>query len=91
MAAQIGGPSRGSIVVRPELQLHGVKVFSATMHPQRAQLGETVTAWITAHRELTIIDITIVQSSDAEFHCVTVVVGYSEESLGVRAGRRGRP
>lgn len=78
MAAQIGGHSRGSIVVRPELQINGVKVFSATMHSQRAQLGETATAWITAHRELTIVDITVVQSSDAEFHCVTIVVGYRD-------------
>jgi hypothetical protein len=78
MAAQIGGHSRGSIVVRPELQINGIKVFSATMYQQRALLGETVTAWITAHRELTIVDITVVQSSDAEFHCVTIVVGYHE-------------
>lgn len=44
MAAQIGGHSRGSIIIRPELQINGVKVFSATMYAQRVQLGETVTA-----------------------------------------------
>lgn len=77
MATRILGTHRGCIVVRPDLRINGVKVFSATMRA-REQLGETVTAWITAHRELTIVDITVVQSSDAEFHCVTIVVGYHE-------------
>ena len=44
----------------------------------REQLGETVTAWIAAYSKLIIVDVTVVQSSDAAFHCVTIVIGYHE-------------
>lgn len=86
MAAQIGGYRRACLVVRPDLQINGIKVFSATMRAQREQLGESVTAWMTAHPELTIVDVTVVQSSDAAFHCVTIVVGYREPHAGRMRG-----
>ncbi len=41
-------------------------------------LGDIVTAWMMAHRELTIVEVTVRQSSDAAFHCVTIVVWYRE-------------
>jgi hypothetical protein len=37
-----------------------------------------VTAWIAAHPVIAPVQMTVVQSSDAAFHCVTVVVGYWE-------------
>jgi hypothetical protein len=64
--------------MRSALRISGMKVFSATMRPQRDQLGDVVTAWMSAHRELTIIDITVVQSSDDGYHCVTLVVAYHD-------------
>ena len=70
MVARIAGFNRERIVLRPSLRFNGVKVFSATMRQQREQLGEAVTTWIAAHSELTLVDITVAQSSDAEFHCV---------------------
>lgn len=78
MAARSEGSRRGCVRTRPDLGFNGIKVFSATMRIQREQLGEAVSAWIAAHPEVTVVDVTVVQSSDAEFHCVTIVVGYWE-------------
>jgi hypothetical protein len=78
MVARIAGYNRERIILRPSLRFNGVKVFSATMRQQREQLGEAVTAWIAAHSELTIVDITVAQSSDTEFHCVTLVAFYRD-------------
>lgn len=57
---------------------NGVKVFSATMFADRGQLGEKVTEWLanSPHRKLT--DIVVTQSSDAQFHCITISVFYHE-------------
>lgn len=50
-----------------------VKVFSATMHRDRDGLGERITNWISAHcDELEIVDKTVLQSSDNQYHCLTV-------------------
>jgi hypothetical protein len=57
----------------------GIKVFSATMFAQRDKLGELVTAWIAAHPEITLVDIVVAQSSDAQFHCVSIIVFYLGE------------
>ena len=52
----------------------GVKVFSATKARERESLGETITAWISAHPEYEIMDTTITQSSDTEFHCLSITL-----------------
>jgi len=57
---------------------NGVHLFFATRFAERQVLGETVTAWLAAHSHLKIHDIAVMQSSDAAFHCVTVVVFYFE-------------
>ena len=54
----------------------GVKVFSATKAKDRDDLGEQVTRWLRANGDLEIVDRTVVQSSDNEFHCLTVVLFY---------------
>ena len=56
----------------------GVKVFSATKAKERDELGETINRWIRDHRDLEIVDRTVTQSSDNEFHCLTVVLFYRE-------------
>ena len=68
----------GSLVVRPDLTFNGVKVFSATMFAPREQLGEAVTAWMTANPQLTVTEFTVTQSSDSQFHCVAITVFYYE-------------
>ena len=54
----------------------GVKVFSATKAKERDDLGEQVTRWLRANGDLEIVDRTITQSSDNEFHCLTIVLFY---------------
>lgn len=54
----------------------GVKVFSATMINDRQQLGEVVTDWLQRHR-VDLVDITVTQSSDASFHCISIIVFYA--------------
>jgi hypothetical protein len=54
----------------------GVKVFSATKAKERDDLGEQVTRWLRANADLEIVDRTVSQSSDNEFHCLTVVIFY---------------
>lgn len=52
-----------------------VKVFSATMHKEREFLGEKVTDWLTVnHGKIEVDDIRTMQSSDNQFHCVTIIV-----------------
>lgn len=51
-----------------------VKVFSATMHRDRDVLGEAVTMWMRDQPSLVVQEIRTMQSSDNQFHCVTVIV-----------------
>lgn len=53
-----------------------VKVFSATMVAQRAELGDVVSAWISANPQHSISNIVVTQSSDASFHCIAISVFY---------------
>ncbi len=53
-----------------------VKVFSATMFGDRAELGEKVTHWLADHRDIDVSDIVVTQSSDASFHCLAITVFY---------------
>jgi hypothetical protein len=56
----------------------GVKVFSATKAREREELGETITRWIRSNAGLEIVDRVVTQSSDDEFHCLTIVLFYRE-------------
>ncbi len=56
----------------------GVKVFSATKAKEREELGETITRWIRANADLQIVDRVVTQSSDDEFHCLTITIFYKE-------------
>lgn len=51
----------------------GVKVFSATKAKEREELGETVTRWLRSN-DVEIVDRVVAQSSDDEFHCLTIVI-----------------
>ena len=57
----------------------GVKVFSATKAREREELGETVTRWIRSNTGLEIVDRVVTQSSDDEFHCLTIVIFYRDK------------
>jgi hypothetical protein len=48
------------------------------MFEQRKSLGEQITDWIAAHSDLVLVDATVTQSSDAEFHCLAITITYWE-------------
>lgn len=54
----------------------GLKVFSATKAKERDELGEKITEWLTRNPEVVVVDKTITQSSDSEFHCLTITLFY---------------
>ena len=58
------------------MALDGLKVFSATKARDRAELGEKVTGWLRENPHLEIVDKIVTQSSDQEFHCLTVTLFY---------------
>jgi hypothetical protein len=51
-----------------------VKVFSATMVRKREVLGERVTEWIRDNPDIHIFKTVIAQSSDQQFHCLSIVL-----------------
>jgi hypothetical protein len=58
------------------MRFTGVKIFSATKAKEREELGESITRWLLANADLEIVDRVVSQSSDNEFHCLTVVLFY---------------
>lgn len=56
----------------------GVKVFSATKAKEREALGEAVTDWIRTHPTAEILDTIVTQSSDSEFHCLTITLFFND-------------
>jgi len=60
----------------------GVKLFSATKAKERDELGDQVTRWLRANGDLEIVDRTVIQSSDNEFHCLTIVLFYRPKTAG---------
>jgi hypothetical protein len=70
-------PAQGSLVTR-DGRFTGVKVFTATMFQERGLLGEKVTSWIAEHPENAVTEIVVTQSSDSQYHCVTISVFYRD-------------
>ncbi len=60
------------------MRFTGVKVFSATKAREREELGESVSRWLQANADLEIVDRVVAQSSDNEFHCLTIVLFYRQ-------------
>ena len=54
----------------------GIKVFSTTLARDREAMGENITRWIKDNPNAEIVDKTVTQSSDKEFHCLTVTLFY---------------
>lgn len=58
----------------------GVKVFSATKAREREMLGERITDWLDSNsKRIELVDTIVTQSSDREFHCLTVTVFYKHK------------
>lgn len=64
------------------MDFSAVKVFSATKAREREELGETITRWLRDNPGVDIVDKVVTQSSDNEFHCVTIVLFYRMPARG---------
>jgi len=53
-----------------------VKVFSTTLARDREVMGENITKWLKENPSFEIVDKEVTQSSDKEFHCLTVTLFY---------------
>jgi hypothetical protein len=54
----------------------GIKVFSTTLARDRETMGENITRWIKENSNVEIVDKVVTQSSDKEFHCLTITLFY---------------
>ncbi len=58
----------------------GVKVFSTTLARDRENMGENITKWLKENSSLEVVDKIVTQSSDKEFHCLTITLFYRQKS-----------
>ena len=55
------------------------KVFSATKAKERSELGDYLTAWLAeCAGTVEIVDTLVRQSSDRQFHCLSIIVFYRQ-------------
>jgi hypothetical protein len=52
----------------------GVKVFSATKAWEREQISDRINEWLENNHGVEIVDKVVTQSSDSEFHCLTITL-----------------
>jgi len=64
----------------------GVKVFSTTLARDRETMGETITKWLQNNPGGEVVDRVVTQSSDKEFHCLTVTLFYRHREPASRHG-----
>jgi hypothetical protein len=53
-----------------------IKVFSTTLARDREQMGENITKWLKDNSNIEIVDKVVTQSSDKEFHCLSITIFY---------------
>lgn len=61
-------------------QFTGVKVFSTTLARDREVMGEKITTWLKENPTAEIVAKEVTQSSDKEFHCLTVTLFYNTKA-----------
>ena len=59
----------------------GVRVFSTTLARDREAMGDNITKWIRENPHLEVVDRVVTQSSDKEFHCLTITLFYKERPV----------
>ena len=57
----------------------GVKVFTATKAKDREALGDVVTRWLADNPRARVVDKVVTQSSDSQFHCLSITLFYALE------------
>ncbi len=60
-------------------QFTGIKVFSTTLARDREIMGENITKWLKENPNAEIVDKVVTQSSDKEFHCLTITFFYRQK------------
>ena len=58
------------------MEIRGCKVFSATKIQDRNMLGDEITEWLLNHPETPPVDTVVVQSSDDQYHCMSIVLWF---------------
>lgn len=58
----------------------GVKVFTTTLARDREALGDTIGRWLAEHPQLEVVDKQVTQSSDREFHCLSITLFYRDRA-----------
>ena len=58
----------------------GAKVFSATKARDREELGAALTRWIRQNPDIEIVDKVVTQSSDREFHCLSITIFFKQKT-----------
>jgi hypothetical protein len=58
--------------------MKSVKVFTATKAKEREAMGDRITEWLRKSPPKEIADVQVTQSSDEEFHCLTITILYVE-------------
>ncbi len=56
----------------------GVKVFSTTLARDRDALSDRITAWLRQNPQVEVVDTVVTQSSDKEFHCLSLTLFFRE-------------
>ena len=57
----------------------GLKVFSTTLARDRDALSDRITGWLRDNPRIEVVDKVVTQSSDKEFHCLTITLFYREK------------
>jgi len=57
---------------------NAAKVFSATKAKEREELGEVLTRWLSANPDIEVVDTQVRQSSDNEYHCLSIIIFYNK-------------
>jgi hypothetical protein len=58
---------------------NAVKVFSATKAKEREDLGHQITVWLGDNPAVEVVNTEVRQSSDNEFHCLTIILFYKQK------------
>ena len=61
-------------------QFTGMKIFSTTLARDREAMGDNITRWLHGNPQNEIVDKIVTQSSDKEFHCLTITLFYRERA-----------
>ncbi len=69
----------------------GVKVFSATKAWEREQISDRINEWLESNPGVDIVDKVVTQSSDSEFHCLTITLFYNRPSRGSHSHASASP